>query len=119
MAILPVDIQALMIRMNDVSKPHQREYEGAVLTQMSRAEEVAKTAQLESTRVNEVKPHPDGNSKIEPDGGKKGSSGRKNASGGREGPSGSGKAGGEPRGSAVQRPPIEDPYRGKIIDTKV
>ena len=58
MAILPVDVQALLVRMNDVSKPHQREHEGAVLTQMARGEEVAKTARDESNRVNRGKAPP-------------------------------------------------------------
>jgi hypothetical protein len=127
MAILPVDLQALLLRLNDASRPHQREAEGAVLTQMTKAEEVARQAQAESNRVNEVKPHPDLNSKIEPDG-----RGKQRSSGGGSGRGSGGKTGGNPPGSA-QKPEagrgggrpgalkngIEHPYKGKIIDTKV
>jgi hypothetical protein len=125
MAILPVDLQALLLRLNDASRPHQREAEGAVLTQMAKAEEVARQAQAESNRVNEVKPPPDMSSKIEPDG-----RGRRRSPGGGSGrgagglPTGSGaakRASEEPRGERhdAKRAGIEHPYKGKIIDTKV
>jgi hypothetical protein len=116
MAILPVDVQALLVRMNDVSRPHQREHEGAVLTQMARAEEVAKTAQDESNRVNQVKPHPEWNVGIEADKKEKGSRERRQSqeesARKEQAPAAETKAG--KTGLA-----FEDPYRGKIIDTKV
>jgi hypothetical protein len=134
MAILPVDLQALLLRLNDANKPHQREAEGALLTQMTKAEEVAKQAQVESSRVNEVKPHPDLNNKIEPDG-----KGKQRSSGGGSGRGSGGKPGetsrnaardtgaakqarGERRGGGKpgeQPTRIEHPYMGKIIDTKI
>jgi hypothetical protein len=112
MAILPVDLQALLLRLSDANRPHQRESEGAVLTQMAKAEEVARQSQAESNRVNEVKPHPDLSSKIEPDEtGKQHSPG---SGGTKRAPK---KPGGEQPGS--KRADIEHPYKGKIIDTKV
>ena len=39
MAILPVDLQALLLRLSDANKPHQREAEGAALVQVTKAEE--------------------------------------------------------------------------------
>jgi hypothetical protein len=124
MAILPVDLQALLLRLSDSNRPHQRESEGAILTQMAKAEEVAKQAQAESSRVNEVKPHPDLNSKIEPDGkGKRrspgGGSGR--AAGGKPGSGATKLASKEPGGErpGSTRAGIEHPYMGKIIDTKI
>ena len=134
MAILPVDLQALLLRLSDANKPHQREAEGAALVQMTKAEEVARKAQVESSRVNEVKPHPDQNSKIEPDG-----RGKQRSSGGGSGRGAGGNTGGntqgsprkagagklapeEPRGGGrpgARQNGIDDPYKGKIIDTKV
>jgi hypothetical protein len=116
MAILPVDVQALLVRMNDVSKPHQREHEGAILTQMTRGEEVAKTARDESNRVNEVKPHPEWNVGIEADKKGKGSPERRQSqeASTRKVQDPTSETGAGKTGSA-----FEDPYRGKIIDTKV
>ena len=111
MAILPVDLQAILLRLSDASRPHQREAEGAVLTQMAKADEVAKKAQVESSRVNEVKPQPDLNNKIEPDGRRKQGS-----------PGGGSGAGGNPPDSSPDSTPksgMEHPYMGKIIDTKI
>jgi hypothetical protein len=115
MAILPVDLQALLLRLSDANRPHQRESEGAVLTQMAKAEEVARQAQVESSRVNMVKPHPDLNNKIEPDGrGKQRSSGDQSSRGSRSGTKKQ-----PPEKPEGERSGIEHPYMGKIIDTKV
>jgi len=65
MAILPIDIQALLVRMDSVSKIQQMQQEGTVLAQAVKGGEISELAQIESSRVNDVKPHPDGNSKIE------------------------------------------------------
>ncbi len=65
MAILPVDIQALLVRMDSVSKTQQMQQEGIVLAQAVKGGELSELSQIESSRVNDVKPHPDGDSKIE------------------------------------------------------
>ena len=65
MAILPVDIQALLVRMDSVSKIQQMQQEGVVLAQALKGSELGELSQIESSRVNELRPHPDGDSKIE------------------------------------------------------
>lgn len=65
MAILPVDIQALFVRMDHISKLAQGQQEGIAIAQSVKASELGELAQVQSSRVNELKPHPDNNSKIE------------------------------------------------------
>lgn len=65
MPILPIDLQAILLRMDEVSKFQQRQQEGVIAAQMAKGEELSKLAQIESSRVNQAKPHPDGNTKIE------------------------------------------------------
>jgi hypothetical protein len=65
MAILPVDIQALFVRMDHISKIQQGQQEGIAIAQSVKASELGELAQIQSSRVNELKPHPDNNSKIE------------------------------------------------------
>ena len=105
MAILPIDMQAIMVRMESISKYQQQQQEGVVAAQMIKGEELSRLAQLDSSRVNEVKPQPDGSNKIE-----------------EKGPEGRGKRGeGEEKGPEHERkrkkPEFEDPFRGTIIDT--
>ena len=103
MAILPIDLQAMMLRMDNLARLQQQQQEGVIAAQMVKGEELSQLAQLESSRVNEVRPHPDGNAKIEEKEGQSGSRERKKRKGykGKEGKS-----------------DFEDPYRGTIIDTK-
>ncbi len=65
MAILPIDIQALLVRMDSVSKMQQAQQEGISIAQSIKGSELSELAQVQSSRVNDVKPHPDNNSKIE------------------------------------------------------
>ncbi|NIM44372.1 MAG: hypothetical protein GTO54_01870, partial [Nitrososphaeria archaeon] len=64
-AILPIDIQALLVRMDSVSKMQQAQQEGISIAQSIKGSELSELAQVQSSRVNDVKPHPDNNSKIE------------------------------------------------------
>jgi hypothetical protein len=64
MAILPLDMQAILLRMDNQSKVQQQQ-EGVVAAQMLKGAELSELAQLESSRVNEVRPHLDENTKIE------------------------------------------------------
>jgi hypothetical protein len=64
-AILPIDIQALLVRMDSVSKIQQAQQEGISIAQSVKGSELSELAQVQSSRVNDVKPHPDNNSKIE------------------------------------------------------
>jgi hypothetical protein len=65
MAILPVDIQALFVRMDHISKLAQVQQEGIAIAQSVKGSELGELAQVQSSRVNELKPHPDNDSKIE------------------------------------------------------
>ena len=65
MAILPIDLQAILLRMDSVSKTQHRQQEGVIAAQIQKGVEMAEIAQIESNRVNELKPHPDENTKIE------------------------------------------------------
>jgi len=65
MAILPVDIQALFVRMDHISKIQQGQQEGIAIAQSVKASELGELAQIQSSRVNQLQPHPDDNSKIE------------------------------------------------------
>jgi hypothetical protein len=102
-AILPIDMQAIMLRMDSISKYQQQQQEGVIAAQIMKGEELSQLAQIQSSRVNEVKSHPERNVKIEenPGGGKRGSKGKKG------------------RGQSKQKASsdFEDPYRGTIIDT--
>jgi len=106
MAILPVDIQALLVRMDSVSKMQQMQQEGVVLAQAVKGGELSELSQIESSRVNDVKPHPDGNNKIE-DEQKKQKKGyvqkrKKNGGGKKE----------------EERKKFEEPYKGTHVDIK-
>ncbi len=106
MAILPVDIQALLVRMDSVSKIQQMQQEGVVLAQAVKGGEMSELAQIESSRVNYVKPHPDGNSKIEDEQKKqkKGYVQQRMKGGGRK--------------KEEERKKFEEPYKGTHIDIK-
>jgi len=103
-AILPIDLQAIMLRMDNLTRLQQQQQEGVVAAQMVKAEELSELAQLESNRVNEVRPNPDDSSKIEEKEAK--SSTRK-----RRQREGEGK-------KSKEQDEFEEPYKGTIIDTK-
>jgi hypothetical protein len=65
MAILPIDLQAILLRMDSVSKTQHRQQEGVIAAQIQKGVEMAEITQIESNRVNELKPHPDENTKID------------------------------------------------------
>lgn len=102
MAILPIDLQAIMLRMDNMTRLHQQE--GVVAAQMVKAEELSELAQIESNRVNEVRPNPDDSSKIEE----------------KEEKSSSGKRRQRERAAkkSQKQEEFEEPYKGTIIDTK-
>lgn len=102
MGILPIDLQAILVRMDSVKQYQQ---DGIALAQTIKAGELGELARIESTRVNEVKPHPDGNSKIEDEQ-------QKERSGIRE------KQEGQKRDKERKKEPFEEPFKGTIIDTK-
>ena len=105
MAILPIDLQAILLRMDSVSKTQHRQQEGVIAAQIQKGVELAEIAQIESNRVNELKPHPDENTKIEDKEKEKetGSGEKKNR---------------ENSGKSKKKENFSDPYKGNIIDTK-
>jgi len=101
-AILPIDLQAIMLRMDNLTRLNQQE--GVVAAQMVKAEELSELTQLESHRVNEVRPNPDNSSKIEEREGKP--------------PSGKQRQKERARKKSKKTEEFEEPYKGTIIDTK-
>lgn len=106
MAILPVDLQALVVRMDDLSRVQQAQQEGVAIAQVMKGSDLSELAYIESRRVNQLKPHPDGNSRIEDEQKKE----RKSPLPRRR----KGKT--EFRGE--EKSFFEEPYKGKHIDTR-
>jgi hypothetical protein len=106
-AILPIDIQALLVRMDTVSKIQQAQRpEGISLFQSMKGSDLRDAAQIESSRVNELQNQPDGSNKIEDEQKKE-----------RRPPlrQRSGKGGKQP---AREQRKFEDPEKGNIIDVR-
>ena len=101
MGILPIDLQAILVRMDSVKQYQQ---DGVALAQTLKAGELGELARIESTRVNEVKPHPDGNAKIEDEQ-------KKERPGTRE------KKKRRDAGGKNKKEDFEEPFKGTIIDT--
>ncbi len=106
MAILPVDIQALFVRMDHFSKIQQGQQEGIAIAQSVKASELGERAQVRSSRVNELQPHPDNNSKIEDEQKKQ----RK--------PSLQQRKQGEGKKQSRDKKQFDEPFKGTHIDTE-
>jgi len=106
MAILPIDIQALLVRMDQVSKVQQAQQEGIAIAQTIKASELGELAQIQSSRVNQLQPHPDNNAKIEDEQKKQRKSPLPQRRKGRE------------RQEARGQSQFEEPFKGTIIDTE-
>ena len=65
MPILPIDLQIIMMKMDDLTKLQHAQQDGIALAQLVKGSELSEIANIESNRVNQVKPHPDGNNKVE------------------------------------------------------
>lgn len=103
MGILPVDLQAIIVRMDNVSKLQQNQQEAAIIAQLAKGEELSERAQVESARVNEVEPHPEEKSKIEEEKGRRNTRFHEHRRGGR-------------RRQREKYKQFEEPYKGTIID---
>jgi hypothetical protein len=103
MGILPIDLQAILVRMDSI---RQYQQDGVTLAQALKGGELGELAQIESTRVNEVKPHPEGNAKIEDEQKKAKSHVREQ------------KEQQEKEGEREKEDKFEEPFKGTIIDTK-
>jgi hypothetical protein len=106
MAILPVDIQALFVRMDHISKLQQGQQEGIAIAQKVKGSELSELAQVQSSRVNQLQPHPDNNSKIEDEQKKQ----RK--------PSLPQRRQGEGKKHSRDKHQFDDPFKGTHIDTE-
>jgi hypothetical protein len=102
MGILPIDLQVILVRMDSI---RQYQQDGVTLAQTLKGGEMGKIAQIESTRVNEVKPHPDGNAKIEDEQKKAKSHVRE-------------KKEEQKKEQEQKEGEFEEPFKGTIIDTK-
>ncbi len=65
MPILPVDLQAVIIRMENVSRMQYGQQEGMILAQALKGSELGEAAQLQSSRVNQVQQQPDQGNRVE------------------------------------------------------
>ena len=102
MGILPIDLQAILVRMDSI---RQYQHDGIALAQTLKAGEIGELEKIESTRVNEVKPHQEGNSKIEDEQKKTKSQIREKKERQKE-------------EKEKNEEEFEEPYKGTIIDTK-
>lgn len=102
MGIFPIDLQAILVRMDSVKQYQQ---DGIALAQSLKAGDLEELSRIESTRVNEVQPHPDGNAKIE-DGRQESHSGEQEEKKGQN------------REKEKKKRAFEEPFKGTIIDTK-
>jgi hypothetical protein len=114
MAINPIDLQAILLRMDNVSKLQQKQQDGIAVAQSQKAMELSELARIQSTRVNEVKPHPDGNTKVEEKKEGEKSSKEKKKTKGKVEPVEKTDAGTEDD----DLKDLQDPFKGTIIDTK-
>ena len=109
----PIDLQAILLRMDSISKLQQRQQDGITAAQSLKGMELSEIARIESNRVNEVKPHPDGNSKVEDKKEEERSSKEKKKKRGAVGPVEK-----KGTGSVREDDDFNDPLKGTIIDTK-
>jgi hypothetical protein len=102
MGILPIDIQAILVHLDSMRHLGQ---DGVALSQTMKGGELRELSQIQSSRVNEIKPHPEANQKIEDEQ-------KKSKTHLRE------KREQEKKEKKKKREGFEEPYKGTIIDTK-
>ena len=101
MGILPIDIQAILVHLDSMRHLGQ---DGVALAQTMKGGELRELSQIQSSRVNEIKPHPEANQKIEDEQKKSKTYLREK----RE----------QEKKEKKKRDGFEEPYKGTIIDTK-
>ena len=111
MSVNPIDLQAILLRMDNVSKLQQKQQDGIAVAQSQKAMELSELARLESTRVNEVKPHPEDNTKVEEKKEGEKSSKEKKKDRAQVEPV-------EKMDAGTEDEDLKDPFKGTIIDTK-
>lgn len=106
MPILPIDLQAILGRSDVIAKLQQQYQDGVTITQMMKGAELGELTRIQDNRVNQVKEHPDGNTRVED---KKSSEKRKKELKKNEQSTG--------KKDAKSQNEFEDPEKGNIIDT--
>jgi len=92
--------------MDHISKLQQGQQEGVTIAQSVKGKELGELAQVRSSRVNELQPHPDNNSKIEDEQKKQ----RKSSLPQRKQ--------GEGRKQSRDKKQFDEPFKGTHIDTE-
>jgi hypothetical protein len=104
MGILPIDIQAILVHLDSMRNLGQ---DGVALAQTMKGGELRELSQIQSSRVNEVKPHPEANQKIEDEQKKSKTHLREKREQEKK-----------EKEKQEKREGFEEPYKGTIIDTK-
>lgn len=110
MSVKPIDLQAILLRMDNISKLQQKLQDGVTAAQSQKGMELSELARIESSRVNEVKPQLNGDTKVEEK--KEGEQSFK------ENKKNKGAAENEDGGDGEEDDGFHDPFKGTIIDTK-
>jgi hypothetical protein len=110
MSVNPIDLQAILLRMDNISKIQQKLQDGVAAAQSQKGMELSELARISSSRVNEVKPQPDGDTKVEEK--KEGEQSLKERENNKDA------AENEDGGKDEEGDDFNDPFKGTIIDTK-
>ncbi|RKX97105.1 MAG: hypothetical protein DRP54_09440 [Spirochaetes bacterium] len=108
MPILPIDLQAILLRSDVVAKLQQQYQDGVAIAQVMKGAQLGELTRIQDERVNQVKEHPEGNTRIEDE---KASEKEKREL--KKKPEGTVKNRGK------EQSEFEDPEKGNIIDTIV
>ena len=110
MSVNPIDLQAILLRMDSISKVQQKLQDGVAAAQSQKGMELSELARLESSRVNEVKPKLDGVTKVEEK--------KESEQSLKEKKNNKGAAENEESDNKEENDDFNDPFKGTIIDTK-
>ena len=110
MSVNPIDLQAILLRMDSISKVQQKLQDGVAAAQSQKGMELSELARLESSRVNEVKHQPDGDTKVEEK--------KESEQSLKEKKNNKGAAENEESDNKEENDDFNDPFKGTIIDTK-
>ena len=104
MGILPIDIQAILVHLDSMRHMGQ---DGVAIAQTMKGSELRELSQIQSSRVNEVQPHPEANQKIEDEQKKSKSLLRERREQEKK-----------EKEKEKDKESFEEPFKGTIIDTK-
>lgn len=107
MPILPIDLQAILLRSDVVAKLQQQYQDGVAIAQVMKGAQLGELTRIQDERVNQVKEHPEGNTRIEDE--KASEKGKRELK----------KKEGTVKNRGKEQSEFEDPEKGNIIDTIV